>query len=470
MPARARRENKPELIFWVALAFLLLVAFTGGSSRVDVQSLVILKPAAVLACALALITLRPSHLASRKWLLIGFGAIFALSLLHLIPLPPGLWRNLPGRQELAAVDDLAGLGSVWRPLTVTPMSGWHALTSLFVPLAMLLLAVQLNRDDLYRFLPIVILLGALSGLVGLLQVVGNGSDSLYLYRETNAGSATGLFANRNHAALLLAILFPMLAVWTMADEDRMRRRMRQWAAIATGVVLFPLILATGSRSGLILSLVGLAAVFALFPFGTRESSVARPRLRSIAIASAAAAGILLLGLLTFYFSKAEAILRLLNTSNKSELRLDIWSVSFDMLWKYFPFGSGLGSFVEAYQVIEPIYQLNPYYRNHAHNDFLEIGITLGVPGLVLILIAALFFFRRSIELWIRPQKKGRAVSIARMASIAIFMIVMGSLVDYPLRTPMMMCIFTLLMLWLIEPDRERSRESAAARTEGGELR
>ncbi|MGK9626100.1 hypothetical protein O6382_24745, partial [Salmonella enterica subsp. enterica] len=84
-------------------------------------------------------------------------------------LPPGLWQALPGRGEIATVDALSGLAGQWRPLTLTPVNALHGLVSLAVPLAVLLLASQLERTDLFRLLPLVIAIGAASGLVGLLQ-------------------------------------------------------------------------------------------------------------------------------------------------------------------------------------------------------------------------------------------------------------------------------------------------------------
>ena len=84
--------------------------------------------------------------------------IFALALLHLIPLPPALWQSLAGRQDLVTVEKLVGLTNIWRPLTLAPMNGWHALLSLVAPLAVILLGIQLKREDLFRLLSLVIAL------------------------------------------------------------------------------------------------------------------------------------------------------------------------------------------------------------------------------------------------------------------------------------------------------------------------
>lgn len=469
MPSPSRTANKPAATFWLMLAFLALVALTGGASRLDVRSLVILKPAAVLVCALALIPLRRTDVAPYRWLFIGIGAAFALSFIQLVPLPPILWQNLPGRAELAAVDTAAGLGPIWRPLTVTPNNGWHAITALFVPLATLLLGVRLSRRDLYRFLPVLIAFGSLSGLLGLLQVVSR-DTSLNWYEVTNVGSAVGLFANRNHAALMLAILFPMLAVWsTSGEEGRERRWLRLWAAGALGVVLFPLILITGSRAGLLLCLIGVASALAIAEPALRRRSSTRSSRRLASFALVGLGAIAILAAIAASLTKANAIMRLANTSFGNDDRIGIWKVALNILWKYFPFGSGVGSFQDVYQIVEPGYQLNTYYMNHAHQDIIEIGITLGLPGLLLLGCAAFGLFRRTAALWTRRDGEIYPVRIARMAWVVLVMMALASLADYPLRTPVMMCIAVILTLWLVEPERERP-SSASARPGPGSRR
>ena len=54
--------------------------------------------------------------------------------------------------------------------------------------------------------------------------------------------------------------------------------------------------------------------------------------------------------------------------------------------------------------------------------------------------------------------------MARVASIALAMMAMASLTDYPLRTPIMMSVFALCCLWLIEPLRARAETDAIGTT------
>lgn len=457
--------SKPSPVFWVLAAFLTFLFATGGASRVDVQSLVILRPVSIMICVLALITLRPEHFSERKWLLGSFAALFVLSLLHVIPLPTALWQSLGGRQDLVDVEKLAGLSDIWRPLTLAPMNGWHALLSLFVPLAVLLLGIQLNRDDLFRLLPLLVALTSISGLLGLLQAIGDPQSALYFYRITNNGSAVGLFANRNHAATLLACLFPMLAIFSAtakgtADEVRFR----QLLAAAIAIVLVPLILVTGSRSGLVNAVIGIVAAALLYrrPTDFRSGRRGSPdRIRAVPILGGLA--VMSLGFLTYFFSRAEAIERLFAEVSGEDSRTDFWIVSIDLFWKYFPWGSGSGSFVEAFQILEPNYLLDATYLNRAHNDWIEMAVTFGLPGIIGLTLASATFFWRSFKLWRNADSRRRYVAFGRLASVCMAIIAIASISDYPLRTPTMMGVFAILALWFTEGGRERSSSSSSNR-------
>jgi O-antigen ligase len=382
--------------FWALTAFLFLTFLTGGGSRDDIQSLVILRPAAVLVCGLALFGLQWDHVRANRFLFAMTAAIFGLVMLHLVPLPSEIWGALPGRGIVSEIDKAAQLGTVWRPVSLVPIATWNALYSLFVPLAVLLLGVQLTREQRFQLLPLILGIGLVSGFLGLLQSIGAPGGPLYLYRVTSAGSAVGLFANRNHQADFLAALFPMLAIYaagsTQSGETANRK---MWLAISVGVVLIPLILVTGSRAGLFIGLIGLGSSVILF---RRPKSITAhpPKAGKISL-KVLVFGIVVVGLgaLTALMSRAEAVRRLVAQDQIEDLRFRLWQPIVDMAWKYFPVGSGIGSFVEVYQVDEPYQLLSPTYLNHAHNDWIEIYLTAGLPGMLLVAIAAVAFCRRA---------------------------------------------------------------------------
>jgi O-antigen ligase len=450
-----RPTSKPSAQYWLLALFLLMLFTTGGASRTDVQSLVILRPLSVIVCALACMTLRRAHFAGRAWLFGWAGVVFLLALSHLIPLPPSIWQSFAGRQDLVDVEKLAGLSDNWRPLTLAPINGWHALLSLFAPLAVMLLGIQLNRDDLLRLLPLVIALAALSGLLGLLQAIGDPQGSLYFYRITNNGSAVGLFANRNHAATLLACLFPMLAVYAAtARGEADTVRLRQLMAAAVAIVLVPLILVTGSRSGLVNAVIGLGAAAILYRQPTDVRTVRRGKPNRIkALPVLGGLAVMCLVFLTYFLSRAEAIERLFAQASGEDERTNFWAVSVDLFWKYFPWGSGSGSFVEAYQIVEPPSLLDATYLNRAHNDWVETAVTFGLLGVIALLVTLVAFSIRSYRLWRNAEGSERSVALGRLASVMIAMIAIASASDYPLRTPIMMGLFAICALWLTEAGR-----------------
>lgn len=456
LPTIRQTAGNLPVQYWLLALFIVMLFAMGGASRTDVQSLIILQPLSIVFCGIAMLTLRREHLSGRRWLFAILCIILLLGLLHVIPLPAETRQALPGQQELVDSGKLAGGQGNWRPLTLVPNTGWQALLSLFVPLAIILLGVQLGRNYLFRFLPLLIALTALSGLIGLLQVIGDPDGALYLYRITNNGSAVGLFANRNHAATLLACLFPMLAVFAStakgtADEVRFR----QLAAAAIAIILVPLILVTGSRSGLVSSLLGLCAAALLYRRPDEGRVVRRgtpKRVKMIPILGGLAA--ISLAFTTFFFSRAKAFERLFDDVSGEGARTDFWIVSTDIFWRYFPWGSGSGSYAEAFRTIEPSRMLDATYLNRAHNDWVEIAVTFGLPGMLVLAIAAIAFIARSVQLSRVKDGKQKSVAFGRMASSIILILAIASISDYPLRNPTMMGVFAIVLLWFTEAGRK----------------
>lgn len=448
MSASKLRAFPQNAHFWLLTAFLFLVFLTGGASRPDVQSLVILRPIAVVVIGFALVGMTWAQLQKWKPLVVLLGSCLVLCALHLIPLPAAVWHLLPGREIVAQLDEAAGLGSLWRPLTLVPWATKNALFALAVPFAVFLLMVRISTSEQHKLLVVILGIGLLSGLTGVLQAVGDPSGPLYFYRVTNNGVAVGLFANRNHQAAFLATLFPMLAVFAMTGtETEERARFKAVLAISVAVILVPLVLVTGSRAGLVLGLVGILGAVLLY---TRpQITVAKKRKIERFNITYILGGVGLVGLIvvTILSSRAIAIQRLLSQSDE-DTRLHIWSPVWEMIGKYFPFGSGIGSFVEVFQIDEPDALLQTSYVNHAHNEFLEILLTAGLPGLALIAIATFLILRGGRYVWFRSTESGRSRTFGKMGFLIIALLSLASIADYPLRTPSLSALFVIALVWL----------------------
>jgi O-antigen ligase len=157
--------------------------------------------------------------------------------------------------------------------------------------------------------------------------------------------------------------------------------------------------------------------------------------------------VLALGAMAILMSRAEALERLLNAEQIQDLRYDVWEITAEIAWKYFPVGSGIGSFVETYQISEPDNFLSFSYVNHAHNDFLELLLTAGFPGVIILLIAAYAFIRKGLSAFTTPLNKSKDLAFVRLGLTVICLLALGSIADYPLRVPSLSVLWVIAAIW-----------------------
>lgn len=450
--ARRAAIPVPSVCFWALSVFLLLAFATGGGSRYDIQSLVVLRPMAALLLAFALWGVERRQLRNLAPPLLFFMAMALLILLHLVPLPWAIWSALPGRDTIAAIDAAAGLGHMWRPLALAPVGAWNAFFSLLPPFAVLVVGARLSFQERRTLVIPLLLLALATSLVALLQLSGGESSPLYLYRITNDGAAVGLFANRNHQAVFLACSFPLLAVFASPSAfPRWDRRIRVGIAAACGAIFVALILVTGSRAGLLTMMVGLAAAALLSRTDPRATGPMR-FWRGTRAWAVAAGLLLLLAAIVVFAGRAESIDRLLSSNGVGEIRYRAWGPILDMALRYFPVGSGIGSFAEVYRLDEPYALLEWTTFLRAHNDPLELLVTGGAPAMLLLAVAVAAYVRQCVRWWRAGNRKdGR--SVTRGAALCVIGILgLASLGDYPLRTPAIACLFCVMLLWLYGAD------------------
>lgn len=418
----------------------------GGSARAEMAGTMALRPLAALLLGYGLCRVRADETANFRFVIAVATAIAALPALQLVPLPYDAWTRLPGRDLVAAIDAAAGLGRIARPLSLAPDATLNALLSLLVPLAVLALGLGLDARQRRHLLPVLLVLGAASAMLGLGQIAGGPDSQLYLYDFTNPGSAVGLFANRNHAAMMLAMMLPMLAVFGL--QYRKRQGHAQAMAVLGGLVLLPLVLITGSRAGLLLAGFGLLATpFVLAPALTWQKMARQQVARQgmvIALGLVLIAG---LAFATVQLGRAEAWNRLLSDDAGSDARFRILPTLLAEIARQFPWGSGIGSFEPVFKAIEPDHLLSPAYMNHAHDDWLEAVMTGGAPALLLLLLTVTAFALTLYRSATRPAADRAAACYGRLGLVLVAMAGLGSLGDYPLRTPALAAVFVVAVLW-----------------------
>lgn len=130
----------------------------------------------------------------------------------------------------------------------------------------------------------------------------------------------------------------------------------------------------------------------------------------------------------------------------------------------FPAGTGLGSFVPVYRTFEDPTSLEDEYVNHAHNDYLEIALELGLAGVLLVLAFLGWWVWRCLRVWTSTSEGG---DLGRAASVAILAVLIHSLVDYPIRTSAIAVLFAMACALMV-PAVGRARPVALPEEESGQ--
>jgi O-antigen ligase len=445
----------------VALSvFALVCAFGGGASRLDALSQPLVLLAALLVCGVTGWRKAALVNSSNRAPLIFLGLLALWIALQLIPLPPALWTSLPGRTLYAETTRVVGIETPWRPIGLTPDLEWASLLSLLPLLAVLLAVPALDEAGRRWILPALVGFVLLSGLLGLAQVTSHSARALRFYQITNAGSAVGLFANRNHQALLLVLGLPMLAALSrMVNLDQRYQSVPKWVALGLAIFILPLIVVTGSRGGLLLLAVGVpgAAMLMVGKRGKHGSVREASRYATVIkwLPVVLIAGIIALAAA---FARGSAIDRLFATNLAEEQRSQMLPTLLEMARTFFPFGSGFGSFDSVYRGFEPDGLLNLSYMNQAHNDLVQLVIEGGLPAVFLLIAFMGWVARRAVAHWLSVRQLSDERLLGRLATIVVPCILLFSLADYPLRTPTIAVIFALSCLWLGSPPQSDARD------------
>ena len=460
----AIRSDRRRLIGFIA--FIALVFILGGGARDDITSLLLLRPAAVGFAAWALLVAAPGDLKAVRTPLALLIALLALIALQLVPLSPGLWHALPGREGIARRDALVGLEDLWRPLSLSPSKTWNSLVSLGVPLAALLVAAVQPATNRLRMVEAILLVAATSAILGLAQVLGPENGPLYLYNITNAGTAVGLFANRNHHAVFLAATFPLLGWYFLFAVRSELLLSRSWvASVAVSAGLWVVVeMMTGSRAGLVLFALALGLVFLLFLAAVRQGRFVQNRRKAVPFASAKArtglglAVIAAMAVTVWIVPSLPVFQRFGADDYATDVRFAAAPTVIRMALDAFPAGIGFGAFEHVFKAYEPDALLKASYFNQAHDDFLQLAAEAGLPGLILLGLALVFLLMRVRALIpaLRGAEPNAWLGVTSLASLGL--LALASVVDYPLRAPSLMAFAILLVVFSQVPSHPQQSD------------
>lgn len=405
-------------------------------------------------CALPLLGWSLWQLASPRahrgrWTWWGLGlALLAVAMLAMqqLQLPAVLWQVSAARVALAADLQMAGVdaGHAW---SLTPLASERGLWSILPALAVFAgtLAMPAHR---HRFVLLVfVALATASLMLGYLQL-GAPQDSLLNPFPQWAPALNGVFSNQHHqsaamAIALLVVMAMLLEEWHGERAEPMPRPQRH-LLVAAGLFLLVSLPLSGSRAVFLLAALGIVAVFAMMRRPVRDRSPRTWR---------AAMGLVLRALLAV--GVMAAIVQWVQYDIAEEVRWTVARATLAMGAAFVPLGAGLGSFVPWFDQNAPVALVGWEYFNHAHNEYAQWWLESGVPGITLAAVAWVFLVAGRPRR-LRAHSLDQAVLVA--AWLGATLLLLYSVVDYPLRTPALMTLGAgLLAMVIAARDRPRSQ-------------
>lgn len=357
---------------------------------------------------------------------------------------------MPGHEAYVLAASAAEIAPHWRPLTVVPDLTWSALFALLIPAALLIGLSQLSsRQRASLALPVIILIFA-SGILGLAQVTGGSDSMLRWYGGNPDRSAIGFLANRNHQALMLACALPVLAALGAAPRGNDNRKASyRWGLLGVAAFIVLMLPATGSRAGLILGGVSaLLAALIVAPKLKSDLMKMRKRKRKAFIGGGFAA-VFAFAIIFIFLGKNQAFSRIANLDVMSDQRVRAFPIVIKITKDFFPFGAGFGTFDPVFRHYEPFHLLKLTYFNEAHNDIVQLVLEGGVAAPILLLLFVGWWVIATFKAWRSPESPQALV--ARAGSAIVLLCILASIVDYPLRTPLILSIFTVAAVWMLSP-------------------
>jgi O-antigen ligase len=453
-----RPENQIQTAVFVCALLLVVVAtLFGGASQGNALSLAAVEVASLpllfVGLYLALAGGAPKGSVPPLILLM---LIVAVPILQLIPLPASIWAHLPGREPITQVLDVTRLGRPSLPFSMAPQETWRSLLALSPPAAMLVGGLFLTGGQRRVLAVCWLLLAVVSLGFGLLQLIGGENSRFYFYDITNPGSLVGLFSNRNNEAAFFYSLMPLAAVFAAQFNGNFEDRRTIPALLAVLYVFVALVgvLATRSRAGFAITgvaLVGSALIVV-------RSGALRRHWRA---ALGMGAGAVVVVAAVVLFGMGPILERF--TSSGAEPRFTGWPLVLDAIQRFWPLGSGIGSFQTVYMAAEPLNDVSPIYFNHAHNDYLELLLETGLVGAGLFAVFAVWLLARIARIW-----TSHGDDIGSACTLVILLLMAHSLVEYPLRTEALAVLFAFacatIAVW--RPEARRQTRAPAE----GELR
>lgn len=439
--------------FALLLAVLVWAPLPFASNREWGGALLCLLLAVIAFIWLLLVAFGRIPLAAEWWrrLVVPLGLLLAVQLwvlLQLTPLPRGFVEFLSPQAHAWHIRD----GSLTLSLD-SAASQYYLLRGVAVTLAFFLTAVLVNTHRRLEMLLLTLVAsGTFQAIYGAFMTLSGLELGFFVEKYSSIGVASGTFVNRNHFAGYLVMCLAsgsglLLAQLRQTRYSSWRERLQGW---------LQLLLSPTMRLRLCLAIMVIALVLSLSRTGNLAFFLSLALAGGVVLLTARRFSWRIVVVLSGFFLVDVLILGRWFGFDRLVQRLESMQgqqmVEFSRYWmnhygldylRDFPLtGSGGGSFVSVF----PNYQGAPLagYYQHAHNDYLEFALELGLPATLLLALLVLLTLREAVlvlQLRHTPLYRGAAFAVV----MAVSWMAIHSLTDFNMQIPANATTFATLL-------------------------
>lgn len=320
-----------------------------------------------------------ASLSSIAGMLLGAGL-----LLHLVRRQPGHVRLSATIPVWVLLVGFAGVTVLWSLAAPTTASSFAILASL-IGIYVLVALAPVDRDILQRLENGLLTGGLIAVAYGLYQllVLGGFPSDPPVPGATDGRFGNDLLGPNNQA---VALILPLLV--TLVRFSTLPRRATRTAYSVLAALLLLGVLMTGSRGGILSTILAVVVLAAATPSG-------RKKLVTYGVVGAVVAA-------TVFVAHPLGLAERTVETTSSSGRTDIWRVGIAACPQYCAFGSGWGTFRTVYAdtqaTVADAKVLAGAGNYEPHNLWLLVAIELGVVGVVLLAAGLLLSLREALRL------------------------------------------------------------------------
>jgi O-antigen ligase/Tfp pilus assembly protein PilF len=301
---------------------------------------------------------------------------------QLLPLPPEIVRVLsPGTYALYMDSVWLGGPGQWVSLSINKKATLAELLRLASYAGIYVLTVQLHSHArvFRRTVAVIAVFGSVLAFFAIIQHLLPNNRIYWIRELTQGGVLFGPYVNRNHYAGLMGMIFPVIMSLFLYYRPKGKRAsfrerlvgiftqpqsnismLLGFSAVLTAASIF-LCLSRGGIASLVMSLIFLGLLL------RKRSGMSR---RGLLFASTIIVILYAVG----WFGWGPIFERFQSLRNSrgeiSELRLDLWKDSLNIIRDFPLTGTGFGSYINIYPSYRTI--ASEGIADHAHNDYIEL--------------------------------------------------------------------------------------------------